>query len=243
MYMFIRNDGRNFDQLRPFAFATNFTKFAEGSVLVNFGNTKVICNASVENKVPDFLIGKNQGWLTAEYSMLPRATQKRNERKSKIDGRSQEIQRLIGRSLRSCLDLSLLGEHQIIVDCDVIQADGGTRCASICGGWLATYFAVQNLLEKNIISQNPIKNIVAAISVGIVEYEKNQQILVDLDYSEDSNALTDMNVIMNQNLEIVEIQGTAEHQFFSRQQLNQMLDLAEQSLLKIIEKQKEYIKN
>lgn len=234
----IRNDGRKFNELRPFEFLPNFTKFAEGSVLVSFGNTKVICNASVENKVPDFLIGKNQGWLTAEYSMLPRATQKRNERKAKIDGRSQEIQRLIGRSLRSCLDLSVLGERQITVDCDVIQADGGTRCASICGGWLATYFAIQNLLEKNIIKQNPLKNIVAAVSVGII---KNNQILVDLDYSEDSTALTDMNLIMNENLEIIEIQGTAEHKFFSRQQLNQMLDLAQQAITTIIAKQKQYI--
>lgn len=238
--MTIRNDGRKFNELRPFEFLPDFTKFAEGSVLVSFGNTKVLCNASVENAIPAFLVGKNQGWLTAEYSMLPRATQQRNERKTKIDGRSQEIQRLIGRSLRSCLDLSLLGERQIVVDCDVIQADGGTRCASICGGWLATYLAIQNLLNKQIICQNPLKHIIAAISVGII---KNNQILVDLDYSEDSNALIDMNVIMNENLEIVEIQGTAEQQFFNRQQLNQMLDLAEQSLQQIIQKLKHFMKS
>ena len=230
MYMFIRNDGRNFDQLRPFAFATNFTKFAEGSVLVNFGNTKVICNASVENKVPDFLIGKNQGWLTAEYSMLPRATQKRNERKSKIDGRSQEIQRLIGRSLRSCLDLSLLGERQIIVDCDVIQADGGTRCASICGGFVALSIAINKLIKEGKLEQSPIIEPIAAVSAGIYDGE----VILDLNYIEDSHAQVDSNAVMTQSGKVIEFQTTAEGAPYDIAKMNEIVELSKDAIKKII---------
>lgn len=208
---------------------------AEGSVLIETGNTKVICTASIEEGVPAFLRGKKSGWVSAEYSMLPRSTLTRTKReRSKIGGRTQEIQRLIGRSLRSVVDLFLLGEQTVWIDCDVIQADGGTRTASISGGYIALVLALQNLqIRTHCFQQFPIKHQVAAISLGLI----GNEILLDLNYSEDSTADVDMNIIMTDDKRIVELQGTAEKVPFSRQQLNKMLDLAETGLSDYFKKQ------
>lgn len=227
--------------LRPIKFTKNFTKYAEGSVLVEFGNTKVICNASIEEKVPPFLSDKKEGWITAEYSMLPRSTLTRTiraVRKGKQDGRSIEIQRLIGRSLRAVIDRKLLGEHTIIVDCDVIQADGGTRTASITGGFVALYEAINFMLKNKMIEKNPILDFVAAVSVGIVNGKK----WLDLSYEKDSIADVDMNVVMTGSGNIIEVQGTAEGNPFSRDDLNELLDLAAEGIKKIISLQKEVLK-
>ena len=228
---------REYNQLRDIKFTKNYTAYAEGSVLVEFGNTKVICNASVEDSVPPFLKGKGTGWVTAEYSMLPRATHSRSKREiaqGKPNARTQEIQRLIGRSLRSVVDLSLLGARQIIIDCDVIQADGGTRTASICGAYIALYDAINKLLVAGELATNPITAFMAAISVGIY----NGMAVLDLDYAEDSNCDTDMNVVMTQSGEIIEIQATAEVYPFSRNKLTELLDLAEFGISQIVEIQK-----
>ena len=220
-----RNDGRTQDQARDLLITKDYTIHAEGSVLIESGNTKVICTASVEEGVPPFLKGKGSGWLSAEYSMLPRATSTRVKReRSKVGGRTQEIQRLIGRSLRSVLDLTLLGEQTIWLDCDVIQADGGTRTASITGAYVALVLALQNRHEP--YATFPIQKQVAAISLGVFA----DRVLLDLDYSEDRHADVDMNVIMTDNEQIIEVQGTAEKQTFSRQKLNEMLDMANQGL-------------
>lgn len=232
----VRPSRRDNDQLRNVKITRNYTKHAEGSVLVEFGDTKVICTASIDENVPPFLKGQGKGWLTAEYSMLPRATNSRNKRdisQGKPNARSQEIQRLIGRSLRSIIDFSLLGERQIILDCDVIQADGGTRTASITGAYVALYDAVSYLLKNEIIAENPIKASIAAISVGIY----NGSPVLDLDYLEDSNCDTDMNVVMSSE-GIVEIQGTAEGAPFSRQELDTLLNLAEKGILQLFTIQK-----
>jgi ribonuclease PH len=229
----IRPSGRSFDQLRPVSFTHHYTKHAEGSVLVEFGDTKVICTASVEETVPAFLKGRNQGWVTAEYAMLPRATHSRNKREisqGKPNARSQEIQRLIGRSLRSIVDLTLLGERQIVIDCDVIQADGGTRTASISGAYLALNDAINGLLRTGKLLHNPLQAQVAAVSVGIY----NNEPVLDLDYAEDSSCDTDMNVVMNSHGGVIEIQGTAEKNSFSRATLNQLLDLAEAGIQHIL---------
>ncbi len=231
----MRND-RKYNQLREVKITRNYTKYAEGSVLIEFGNTKVLCNASVEEKVPQFLHGKSQGWIHAEYNMLPRATHHRTQRdlvQGKINSRSQEISRLIGRSLRACIDLCKLGERQIIIDCDVIQADGGTRTASITGAYVALHDAINNLIERKLINNSPIKYQLAAVSVGIYNHET----LLDLDYNEDSQCESDINVVMLDNLEIVEIQGTAEGLAFSRQELNNLLDLAEIGIKELLKKQ------
>lgn len=223
------------NEMRAVKITRNFTRYAEGSVLVEFGNTKVLCNASVENKVPPFLRGKEQGWVTAEYSMLPRATHDRSRREAtagKQSARSVEIQRLIGRSLRSMVDLNLLKDYTITVDCDVLQADGGTRTASITGAAVALNDAVNSLLAQKLLTENPLKGLVSAISVGIVEGE----ICCDLDYSEDSNAETDMNLVFFEGEQLIEIQGTAEKKPFSEEQLFNMVSLARKSceeLLKI----------
>lgn len=217
------------NQLRPVVITRNYTRHAEGSVLVEFGETRVLCTASIDESVPPFLKGQGKGWLTAEYAMLPRATNTRNKREisqGKPNARSQEIQRLIGRSLRSILDFKALGERQIIIDCDVIQADGGTRTASITGAYVALYDAIQFLLVNKKINENPLKSAVAAVSVGI--YNGNP--VLDLDYLEDSSCDTDMNVVMTRSGGIVEIQGTAEQNAFTRQELNQLLDLAESGI-------------
>ncbi len=235
--MIKRIDNRLFDQLRNIKITRDYTEYAEGSILVEFGATKVICNASVLENVPKFLLGKNHGWVTAEYSMLPRATHTRNNRDSvsgKVNARSQEISRLIGRSMRSCIDLVQLGNRQIILDCDVLQADGGTRTASITGAFVALYDSVSKLITSELIKTNPIRNFLAAVSVGIYQGE----VIVDLNYEEDSKCDTDMNVVMLDNGGIVEIQGTAENNSFSKAQLDQLLDLAHISISHIIQLQK-----
>lgn len=233
----MRPSNRQNNQLRNITFTRNFTKHAEGSVLVECGDTKVICSASIEERVPPFLKGKKQGWVTAEYGMLPRATNSRNIReaaKGKQSGRTMEIQRLIARALRAVVDLKALGERSITVDCDVIQADGGTRTAAINGGFVALVDCVKYLLENNKLDKNPLTGQIAAISVGIVAGEA----VLDLDYAEDSTAETDMNVIMNEHHKFVEIQGTAEDKDFSREQLNQMLELAEGGIADILVEQR-----
>lgn len=234
----MRPSGRTPEQTRPIRITRHYTKHAEGSVLVEFGDTKVICTASVDASVPRFLRGSNKGWVTAEYGMLPRATGSRTDREAargKQGGRTVEIQRLIGRSLRACIDLGKLGEHTITVDCDVIQADGGTRTAAITGGCVALADAVQYLLNKGLIKQNPWKQSVAAISVGVV----NGVAVVDLDYPEDSAAETDMNVIMTDKGHFIEIQGTAEGEAFSEAELQAMLGLARQGINQLFEIQRQ----
>jgi ribonuclease PH len=221
----MRPSQRQPDQLRTVKITRNFTRHAEGSVLIEMGDTRVLCTASVEENVPPFLRGKGQGWVTAEYGMLPRATHTRSTReaaKGKQTGRTQEIQRLIGRSLRAVTDLKALGERQITLDCDVLQADGGTRCASITGAWVALYEACEKLVTAGKLPANPVREHVAAISVGIY---KGAPVL-DLDYPEDSDCDTDMNVVMTGAGGIVEIQGTAEGEPFSREQMSVLVDLA-----------------
>ena len=228
----IRIDGRKFDQIRDVKITRNFTKYAEGSVLIEMGETKVLCTASIEEKVPPFLRNTGTGWINAEYSMLPRSTQQRKVRdssKGKIDGRSQEIQRLIGRAIRSVVDLNKLGERTIWVDCDVIQADGGTRTASITGAFVAVAEAIYKLYKDGLIKKMPIENFVSAISVGIV----NDQCLLDICYEEDSHAQVDMNIIMTDKCEFVEVQGTGEERPFSRKDLNKLLEKGNKELIKI----------
>ena len=225
------------EQLREIRITRNFTRHAEGSILIEMGDTRVLCTASVEETVPSFLRGKGQGWVTAEYGMLPRSTHTRSAReaaKGKQSGRTQEIQRLIGRSLRAVTDLTALGERQITLDCDVLQADGGTRCASITGAWLALHDACAKLVADGKLPASPLRDHVAAISVGIY---KGMPVL-DLDYPEDSDCDTDMNVIMTGSGGIVEIQGTAEGEPFTRAQMNQLVDLAEAGIHTLIARQK-----
>ncbi len=232
-----RIDGRSANAIRPVSIERNYTKHAEGSVLVCFGNTKVLCTASVDASVPRFLKGKNQGWITAEYGMLPRATHTRNDReasKGKQSGRTQEIQRLIGRSLRAMVDLKKLGEHTITIDCDVIQADGGTRTAAITGAAVALADAVQYLLQAKMIKENPIIGLVSAISVGIYK----GQVLLDLCYEEDSQCETDLNVVMTESGKYIEIQGTAEGVAFSRAEVDEMLLMAEHGIAGLLQAQK-----
>ncbi|MDE2234909.1 MAG: ribonuclease PH [Gammaproteobacteria bacterium] len=229
----MRSQGRANNQLRPVSFTRNYTRHAEGSVLVGFGDTRVLCTASIEEQVPAFLKGTGKGWLTAEYSMLPRATHLRTKREAargRQAGRTLEIQRLIGRALRAALNLKSLGERTLIIDCDVLQADGGTRTAAITGGYLAVVDATHRLCKQGVLKQTPVRNAVAAVSVGIV----NGQAMLDLDYQEDSRAETDMNVVMNTAGEFVEIQGTAEEHAFGRDQLEQLLTLATQGIHALI---------
>jgi len=232
-----RTDGRTPNLLRPLTITRHYTRHAEGSVLVEFGHTKVLCTASVEERVPPFLKGKGQGWVTAEYGMLPRSTHTRTDReaaKGKQSGRTQEIQRLIGRSLRAVTDLAALGERQITLDCDVLQADGGTRCASITGACVALHDALSGLIAADKLAAHPMRDFVAAVSVGIV---KGIPVL-DLDYSEDSSCDTDMNVVMTGQGGMVELQGTAEGEPFSRAELDALLALAEKGGGEIIAAQK-----
>jgi ribonuclease PH len=234
----MRPSGRQPDELRPIQIARHFTKHAEGSVLVAFGDTKVICTASVEERVPPWLRGQGQGWVTAEYGMLPRSTSDRMGREAsrgKQGGRTLEIQRLIGRSLRAAIDLKQLGERSITLDCDVIQADGGTRTASITGAYVALCDAIRRTRELDLIESDPMLGMVASVSVGVY---KGVPVL-DLDYAEDSNAETDMNVVMNEQRGFIEVQGTAEGDAYSREQLNAMLDLADQGIRQIIQIQRE----
>lgn len=235
---FKRPSGRAADALRDVRLTRNFTRHAEGSVLVEFGDTRVLCTASIEDKVPPFLRGQGKGWMTAEYGMLPRSTHTRMDReaaKGKQSGRTQEIQRLIGRSLRAAFDLSAFGERTLQLDCDVLQADGGTRTAAITGAMVAAHDAFSKLLAAGAISKLPIKHFVAAISVGVFE----GQPVLDLDYPEDSACDTDMNVVMNEAGHFIELQGTAEGEAFDRATMNQLLDLAEGGISELIRLQKQ----
>ena len=234
----MRPSGRQADELRPIRITRNYTKHAEGSVLVEFGDTRVICTATVEERVPRWLKGKGQGWVTAEYGMLPRSTGMRMGREAahgKQGGRTMEIQRLIARSLRAVVDLKALGERIITVDCDVIQADGGTRTASITGGYVALADAITHIRNTTGLKQEPLHGQVASVSVGIYEGTP----VLDLDYPEDSSAETDMNVVMNDSGDFIEVQGTAEGQAFSREEMNAMLALAEKGIKELINVQRE----
>ena len=232
-----RPDLRRNDEMRKVKITPNYTMYAEGSVLIEVGNTKVICTASVDEKVPPFLEGKGLGWVTAEYAMLPRSThtrKKRDIKSLKLDGRSSEIQRLIGRALRPVVDREALGERQITVDCDVIQADGGTRCASITGGFVALWLACKKLLDEGKITKMPLTSQVSAVSVGIYEDEP----ILDLDYAEDSNAIVDCNVVMTGAGDFVEIQGTGEERPFTKEELNKLLSLGKKGTAKLCREQK-----
>ena len=237
----MRPSGRRRDELRPVSLDLNWSKHAEGACLARFGDTHVLCNATVEERVPPWMRNSGRGWVTAEYGMLPRSTNTRMDREAsrgKQSGRSLEIQRLIGRSLREAIDLTQWGEHTIKVDCDVIQADGGTRTASITGAYVALCDAINPLLEKGILKDSPIKDSVAAISLGI----KDGEVLIDLDYAEDSNCDTDMNVVMTGEGKFVEIQGTAEGEPFSKEEMDNIILLAEQGITRIIQLQRNALK-
>jgi ribonuclease PH len=233
-----RPDGRKPDQLRPISFEQRFTKFAAGSVLARCGETQVLCTVSVEDGVPPFLRDSGRGWLTAEYRMLPGATPTRQRREFlKLSGRTQEIQRLIGRSLRSTLDFEALGERTLLVDADVLQADAGTRTTSITGAYVALKDAIQSLLASGDLSQSPLVHEVAAVSVGIIEGE----VFLDLKYEEDVAAAVDFNLVLNENLDIIELQGTAEEGSYSRQQMNQILDMGELGIKQLLAAQRAVI--
>ena len=233
----MRPSQRQAAEIRPVSITRQFTRHAEGSVLIAMGDTRVLCTASIEESLPSFLRGKGQGWVTAEYGMLPRSTHTRTAReaaKGKQSGRTQEIQRLIGRSLRAVVDLVALGERQITLDCDVLQADGGTRCASITGAWVALHDACAKLVAEGKLPANPLRDHVAALSVGIYQGEP----VTDLDYPEDSDCDTDMNVIMTGSGGLVEIQGTAEGEPFTRAQMNTLVDMAEAGIRELVARQK-----
>ncbi|WP_404409610.1 ribonuclease PH [Pseudidiomarina marina] len=234
----MRPSGRTAQQIRPVTITRNFTRHAEGSVLIEFGDTKVLCTASVDKSVPRFLKGKGQGWVTAEYGMLPRSTHSRMDREAargKQGGRTVEIQRLIGRSLRACVDMAALGENTITIDCDVLQADGGTRTASITGACVALVDALNWMRKEGIVKTNPLKGLVAAVSVGMYEGHA----VADLDYPEDSKAETDMNVVMTEAGKFIEIQGTAEGEPFSSEDMNAMLELAKHAIRELMDLQKQ----
>ncbi|MCK5780520.1 MAG: ribonuclease PH [Psychrilyobacter sp.] len=236
----MREDNRTNSDLRDVKITTGFTIHAEGSVLIEMGNTKVICTASVSERVPRFLKKTGKGWLSAEYSMLPRATEDRNRREAsmgKLGGRTMEIQRLIGRSLRASLDMKKLGERSITIDCDVIQADGGTRTASITGGYVALAIAINKLIKTGKLEESPLVSNIAAISVGVVKGTP----MLDLKYTEDASADVDMNVIMDSNLKFVEVQGTGEETTFTRKELNELLDLSEKGIEELFVMQDEAI--
>jgi ribonuclease PH len=237
-----RQDGRKPDQLRPVRITRNYTRHAEGSVLIEFGDTKVLCTASVEERLPPHKKGSGEGWVTAEYGMLPRSTNTRTDREAargKQTGRTQEIQRLIGRSMRAVVDLKLLGERQITIDCDVIQADGGTRTAAITGAYVALKDAVGVLMKKGVVRQSPMRDAIAAVSVGI----HGGTALLDLDYAEDSSCETDMNVVMTGSGHFVEVQGTAERTAFSRVEMDALLDLATKGILDLVQAQKDALES
>lgn len=236
----MRPSGRAPNEMRPVKFTTNYTRHAEGSVLAEFGDTRVICTATVENRVPPWLRGANQGWVTGEYGMLPRATHTRTAREAargRQGGRTMEIQRLIGRSLRAAVDLAALGERTLTLDCDVIQADGGTRTAAISGAYVAMVLAMQDLQASHALKKNPVHGHIAAVSVGIWSGEP----VLDLDYAEDCEAETDMNVVMNEAGRFVEIQGTAEGHAFSRGEFHALIELAEHGVREIVAAQNEAI--
>ena len=236
----MRTDGRKADELRPVKITRGTMKYPEGSALIEMGETKVICTATIEESVPPFLRETGKGWITAEYSMLPRSTKSRNARdavRGRVGGRSQEIQRIVGRALRAVVNMDKLGERTIIVDCDVFQADGGTRTASITGAFVALTDAVQYLLRDGILQENPIIDFVAAVSVGMIDGKA----VLDLNYEEDSKAELDMNVAMTASGLLVEVQGTAERKPFSKDELSQMINIAEKGILRLIAKQKEIL--
>jgi ribonuclease PH len=235
----IRNDGRALDQMRPVRIRTGYLKTAEGSALIEVGNTQVLCAASVEQTVPQFLRGSGKGWVTAEYSMLPRATSTRSPREwSRPSGRTQEIQRMIGRSLRSVVDMNALGERTVIIDCDVVQADGGTRTAAITGAFVALSLALRQLVEFGVVKSSPINDFIGAVSVGILRSEP----MLDLAYQEDSRAEVDMNVVMTGGGRFVEVQATGEHNTFEDEQLAAMLALARIGIADLIEIQREVLR-
>ena len=234
-----RAEGRRLDELRPVTFQRSYLDFAEGSCLVSFGRTRVICAASIDDRVPPFLMGSGQGWVTAEYSMLPKSTRQRTSRDRAKSGRSQEIQRLIGRSLRSITDLNRLGERTIYIDCDVVQADGGTRSAAISGAVLALHDALSFMKKNKIIREWPLREMAAAVSVGLVE----RTACLDLDFSEDSVADVDFNVVKTESGKFIEIQGTAEHNTFDLDQLSQFLTLADQGIQHILGAQREALES
>jgi ribonuclease PH len=235
-----RRDGREPDDLRPLTFTRDFTEFAAGSVLVEMGRTRVLCTASVDEKVPPWMRGRGKGWVTAEYSMLPGSSPERVDReaaKGKQSGRTQEIQRLIGRSLRAVTDMVVLGEMQIVLDCDVLQADGGTRTASICGAYVALHDACTRLMQRNVLKAHPLTEACAAVSVGIIDAVP----MLDLEYSEDVRAEVDMNVVMTSSGRFIEVQGTAEGLPFSRSELDDLLGLAEHGIADILDRQAELL--
>ncbi|MGG0814907.1 ribonuclease PH [Paenibacillus alvei] len=234
----MRSNGRKADELRPVTIRTNTNKYAEGSVFIEVGDTKVLCTATVDEKVPPFMKGQGKGWITAEYSMLPRATQTRNQREAnrgKLTGRTMEIQRLIGRALRSVVDLHALGERTITLDCDVIQADGGTRTTSITGSFIAMAMAIHKVASQHSLNKYPITDFLASVSVGVIQGNT----LLDLNYEEDSTAKVDMNVVMTGQGKFVEVQGTGEESPFTREELNELLAIAEKGILELVEMQKE----
>ena len=235
-----RIDGRSRTQLRPVRLTVDYLDYAEGSVLIETGNTRVLCAASVEEKVPPFLEGKGQGWVTAEYNMLPRATHTRSprERDGRVSGRTQEIQRLIGRSLRAVVDMNALGPRTITIDCDVLQADGGTRTASITGAYVALHRACSLLMQRGVLAAHPVRTAVAAVSVGVVDGE----ILLDLCYAEDSHADVDCNIVMTAEHEFVEVQGTGEGNVFSRATMDTLITLAEQGITELLAIQQKYLR-
>lgn len=233
-----RPDGRLSNQLRPIRFEADFTRFSVSSVLTHWGDTKVLCTVTIQPEVPKFLLGTGSGWLTAEYRMLPSATQERQPREfMKLSGRTQEIQRLIGRSLRAGINLKALGEKTITIDADVLQADAGTRTASITGGYVALGLAIKKLLQQGELTESPLLSPVAAVSVGLLENE----VFLDLNYPEDLAAEVDFNLVMNGDLQIIEVQGTAESGTYSRQQLNQIMDLAESGIKELLQLQQQII--
>lgn len=235
----MRQSNRENNQLRNIEFVTNFNPYAEGSCLVKYGNTHVVCTATVDEKVPSWLKGQERGWVTAEYAMLPRSTQTRVPRESKKpSGRTQEIQRLIGRSLRAVVDLTKMKDLSVCIDCDVLQADGGTRVASISGGFVALYIALDKLVKDGKLPENPIREFVAAVSCDIY----NGEVVLDVDYNEDSNSQVDMNFVMTESGKIVEIQGTAEGEPFEEKDFAKLMDLGKQGIKQIIAKQKEALK-
>ncbi|MDX1443090.1 MAG: ribonuclease PH [Gammaproteobacteria bacterium] len=237
-----RPSGRKADELRSIELIPDYTHHAEGSILISFGHTRVLCTASVEDRVPPWLKGKKQGWVTAEYGMLPRATHTRGMREAargKQSGRTQEIQRLIGRSLRAVMDMGALGERTVTLDCDVLQADGGTRTAAITGSYVALAMAMNRLVERGELKKDPLVGAVAAVSVGIF----NGEPVLDLDYAEDSEAETDMNVVMNDAGAFIEVQGTAEGHAFRREEFDQMLDLASSGIAELVSKQRTLLSN
>lgn len=237
----IRSENRALNETRPIAIIPDYMEYADGSALIEMGKTKVIAAATIDEKVPPFLKGGGKGWITAEYAMLPRSTEKRTVRErspGRISGRTQEIQRLIGRSLRAIVDLTILEERTVIIDCDVIQADGGTRSASITAGCVALALSLKKMLDEGVIGQMPLKHLVSAVSVGIVEGHK----LLDLDYNEDANAETDMNVVATDSGQIVEIQASAEKTPFSKKEFNTLMELAESGIRTLIDAQREVLK-